>query len=175
MKIVQELNYRNAIPVLNSISPGLLNEIREILTGRGNCLDLSKKGRQRDLSRQVQAWFIARGWQSEVNCSAIPDMRYDLIKDKVPIEIELGHQRLVFPDFFKFLADYSKQTIPAAIMIVTGKPMLFGNNWHCSIESTKRKIQAVKEVFLVPLLVIGIDPDENDVSIGLPTPSSGNV
>ena len=88
----------------------------------------------------------------------IPEMRYDLLKVNIPIEIEIGHQRLVFPDFFEFMADFSKEKIPGAVVVVTGDPKQFGHNWHCSLDSTKRKIDAIREVFLVPVLVLAIDP-----------------
>jgi hypothetical protein len=85
-------------------------------------------------------------------------MQYDLLKGQVPIEIEIGHERLVFPDFFEFLADYSSGHIAAAVMIVTGNPKAFGHSWHCSLRSTQRKIESVKGVYLVPTLVIAVDP-----------------
>lgn len=159
MIITEELDYRNAIAVLRSVAPEAIDEVYEILTLPGHRIDLAKPvNRQRTLSKQVQNWFAERGWETEVPSRAVPDMRYDLVKGDVVIEIELGHQRLVFADFFEFMADFSKQFIPAAVMIVTGDPHKFGHDWHCSIESTKRKVESVKDIFLVPLLVIGVDP-----------------
>jgi hypothetical protein len=158
MKISQEFDYRNAMAVLEASHKGVVAEIRSILTDPQHQLDLVLKGKQRDLSAQVQQWFVDSGWEKEQPTFAIPDMRYDLLKGTIPIEIELGHQRLVFPDFFEFLADYSKGRIPGAVMVVTGDPDLFGHDWHCSLESTRRKIEAVQEVFLAPLLVIAVDP-----------------
>lgn len=159
MIITDEMDYRNAKAVLRSVAPDTLDEIYEILTSSAHEIELSEKeGKQRTLSKQVQNWFVSRGWNAEVPSCAVPDMRYDLVKDDVVIEIELGHQRLVFADFFEFMADFSKQFIPAAVMIVTGDPNKFGHNWHCSIESTRRKIESVKDVFFVPVLVIGVDP-----------------
>ena len=158
MRITGERDYRNAKAVLKSASPGTLEEIISILTEPGRHLDLSKKGRQRTLSKQVQSWFVDRGWQKEARSFSIPEMRYDLLKEHIPVEIELGHERLVFPDFFEFLADFSKSEIPCAVMVVTGEPQLFGHDWHCSLKSTSRKIDAIREVFLVPVLVLAVDP-----------------
>jgi hypothetical protein len=76
----------------------------------------------------------------------------------VPIEIEIGHQRLVFPDFFEFAADHAKQNIAAGVLIVTHDPMQFGHDWHCSLASTKLKIASVADWLTVPLLVIAVDP-----------------
>ena len=158
MRITGKLDYRNAISVLEFAVPGIVTEVEGILKDPEHILDFEKKGKQRNLSKQLQTWFRDAGWETEAPSFSIPDMRYDLLKGRIPIEIELGHQRLVFPDFFEFLVDYSKEQIPAAIMVVTGDPELFGHNWHCSLSSTSRKIDAIREVFLVPLLVIAVDP-----------------
>lgn len=158
MRITQEFDYRNGIAAIEADAPGTLDHVRAILTDANNKLDLAAKGKQRDLSAQVQRWFVRADWQKEQASPAIPDMKYDLLRGRIPIEIELGHQRLVFPDFFKFLADYSKGYIPGAVMVVTGNPHKFGHDWHCSIASTAKKIEAAREVFLVPVLVIAVDP-----------------
>jgi hypothetical protein len=150
-------DYRSAQAVICAHSPSLIDEIRTILTA--NSLELSKavEKKQRNLSTQIGSWFDD-SWTRERPSDAIQTMKYDLWKSGIPVEIEIGHQRLVFPDFFKFLADYSKGHIPASIMIVTNSPQMFGNDWHCSIQSTRLKIEAIREVYLVPTLVIPIDP-----------------
>ncbi len=81
-----------------------------------------------------------------------------MLKSNVPMEIEVGHQRLVYADFFKFLADYSQNRIPAGLMIVTGTPERYGHSWHNSLASTRRKLEAISSVFLVPILIIAVDP-----------------
>lgn len=158
MRISGEFDYRNSRAALDASSPGIYREILRILEHPDNNLDLSSKGKQRNLSKQVQLWFVQNGWKSESPPLTLPDLRYDLIKDRIPLEIEIGHKRLVYADFFKFLADYSKSQIPAAVMVVTGDPLKFGHSWHNNLESTSKKIAAVSEVFLVPILVVAIDP-----------------
>lgn len=158
MKVVDKFNYRNAKEILMSKYPDISKEILKILNDPRNKIDLSKTGKQRKLSSQVQKWFLPKGWKKEQDTFSISGLKYDLLKGNIPIEIELGHRRLVYADFFEFLADYSKQHIPLGIMIVTGNPEKFGHKWHNSLESTKRKILAVKETFLVPVFVIAIDP-----------------
>lgn len=165
MQIFGEFDYRNAKAIINSIHPTFLTEIYDVLTDPTSAINLAAAGgAQRQLSRQVKDWFLNstkyNGWREEQPCTAVPSMIYDLLKDgvPVPIEVELGHQRLVYPDFFEFLADFSNNHIPAAIMIVTGTPESYGHNWHCSLRSTSSKIVAIQQVFLVPILVIGINP-----------------
>src|SRR5690348_9270781 len=131
MKIVREFDYRNASAVIDGIDPSILRQVREILTDTRSDLNLVSDGKARSLSSQVQSWFVAAGWKSEVPAKAVPGMRYDLHNGRLPIEIELGHERLVYPDFFEFMADYSQMHIPAAVMIVTATPARFGHSWHC--------------------------------------------
>ena len=158
VKIVGEFNYRNAKEILKGKTPKILEEIYAILNDTKNKIDLKETGAQRNLSIQVQNWFVNKGWEKEKSAFSVKGLKYDLVKDNIPIEIELGHQRLVYADFFEFMADYSKGYIPVGIMIVTGDPNKFGHTWHNSLESTKRKILAIKETFLVPVLVIAVDP-----------------
>jgi restriction endonuclease BglII len=158
VQIVEEFNYRNAEAVINAVDPGLLSRVRGVLTAPTSALDLAVAGGPRTLSSQVQQWFRTAGWRYEVPSVAAPGMRYDLYDGRVPIEIELGHERLVYPDFFEFLADYSAGHIPAGVMIVTHSPRAFGHTWHCSLASTRRKILAIANVYLVPTLLIGVDP-----------------
>jgi len=158
MKVVSEFSYRNAREILEKKYPEILKQVLEILNDPNNKLDLMATGSQRRLSAPVQNWFVKNGWRKEQPTFSIEELRYDLLKDNIPIEIELGHQRLVYADFFEFMADYSKGHIPLGIMIVTGDPNRFGHTWHNSVESTKRKILAIKESFLVPILIIAVDP-----------------
>ncbi len=158
MQLTGELNYRNARAILDASRPGIIDEIEKILTHPAHTLEFENGGRQQNLSKQMQDWFADAGWQKEAFCFTIPNMRYDLLKWNIPIEIELGHQRLVFADFFEFMADFDKEEIPGAVMVVTGNPNRYGHSWHCSLDSTARKINAVRELFLVPVLVLGVDP-----------------
>ncbi len=158
MKVVGEFNYRNAKEILEKAYPEILEEIYSIIKDGKNVIDLSKSDLQRKLSKQVQEWFVKKGWKKEKPAFSIHELKYDLVKGNIPIEIEIGHERLVYADFFEFMADYSKMQIPLGIMIVTGTPEKFGHNWHNSLASTKKKIEAIKEAFLVPVLVIAVDP-----------------
>lgn len=159
MKVVEEFNYRNAKEIIQQNNPRLLKELYEILSNISLNLRSEKGKHQRDTSSQIQKVFVSKGWDKEVTCKSISGMKYDLVKDiNFPIEIEVGHMRLVYADFFEFLSDYAKGFIRAGIMIVCNDPLKFGHTWHNSLKSTKNKIEAIKESFLVPILVIGIDP-----------------
>jgi hypothetical protein len=118
----------------------------------------AQPGKIQNLSRQLQEIFASKGWKIEKSLYTLPDLRYDLVKGEVPVEIEIGHERLVYAVFFKFLADYSARRIPAGVMVVTANPLEFGHKWPNSVANTKRKIEAIQSNFLVPILTIGILP-----------------
>jgi hypothetical protein len=159
MKLFGEFDHRNAKAILSATASEELKEIYEILQHVDSRINLEAvTAPQRQLSTQLKSWFVSRAWEAEHRAFSVPGMHYDLFKNGVPIEIEIGHERLVFPDFFEFLADYSNGHISAAVMIVTGTPRLFGHSWHCSLRSTQRKIESIKGVYLVPTLVIAVDP-----------------
>ncbi len=154
-----EYDYRNAKGILQSSRGGLLSEIIALLNDDQFHLRLGvTHGKLQDLSRQVQRHFEAHGWGLEKPLFTLPDLRYDMLKGDVPIEVEIGHERLVYAVFFKFLADYSRGKIPAGVMMVAENPKDFGHTWHNSRENTKRKIEAISSALLVPILVLGIQP-----------------
>jgi hypothetical protein len=158
MQIAAEFSYRYATEILQGAAPRELKDIRAVLSNPENILSNNEGGKQRNYSAQIKDWFTSqRNWKSEQPCKAVPGMKYDLQKGLVAIEIEIGHQRLVFPDFFEFAADHAKQNIAAGVLIVTHDPMQFGHDWHCSLQSTKLKIASVADWLTVPLLVIAVD------------------
>lgn len=159
MRISDSFDYRNARAILEHEYPILVSEIDNTLKdpNRHLIVGASTPSGQQDLSRQIQSFFPS-GWQAEQPTFSLPDLRYDLLKVKVPIEIEVSHQRLVYADFFKFLVDYSNREIPAGVMVTASDPNLFGHDWHNSCKSTRAKIEAVSKNLLVPILVLGIEP-----------------
>ncbi len=159
MRIGAEFSYRYAKEILHAVAPEELNDIECVLNDSSNVLNADKAKTQRDYSAQIKTWFVSqKNWKAEQACKAVPGMKYDLQKGLVALEIEIGHQRLVFPDFFEFAADHAKQNIAAGVLIVTHDPMQFGHDWHCSLASTKLKIASVADWLTVPLLVIAINP-----------------
>lgn len=159
MHVVGEYSYRNAKGILADRRGKTVGELYSLLNDDGFRLRLgAEAGKKQDLSKQIQRHFAQRGWKQEVPTFTLTELRYDLVKEDVPIEVEIGHERLVYADFFKFLADYSQRKIPAGVMVVTENPMDFGHKWHNSRDSTRRKIEAISNVYFVPILVLGIQP-----------------
>lgn len=159
MRIGEIYDYRNARSILESVDHEDIQQLMSILSDSTIKLRLgAQPGKQQDISRQLQDVLARHGWETEKPLYTLPDLRYDLVKGEVPVEIEIGHERLVYAVFFKFLSDYSARKIPAGVMVVTAVPKEFGHTWHNSVASTKRKIEAIQSYLLVPILVIGILP-----------------
>ena len=162
MKLVSTFDYRNARSIIRARYPNTLESIESLLSDPKRKLDLATKqgAKQRGLSSQLQKMFLdlGKGWQKEQPCLSAEGLKYDLTQSDLPVEIEIGHQRVVYADFFKFMADHSNGQIHAALMIVTDDPNAFGHDWHCSLESTKRKIESISRIYLVPTLLLGISP-----------------
>jgi hypothetical protein len=143
--------------ILRSKYPEQLNEILTVLND-DNFELLENPNGNNSYSRQIQNRFADtfQDWELESPCPSATELRYDLRKGRVPVEIEIGHQRVVYADFFEFMADHTNGIIDVAIMIVTDNPSQFGHIWHCSVDSTRRKIESIQTVYGVPTLVLGI-------------------
>ena len=159
MRLTDSYDYRNARGILRTVDKQSLDELTSTLNDPSIKLHLgAPEGKQQNLSRQVQEVFRKKGWALEKPLFSLPDLRYDLYKGQIPVEIEIGHERLVYAVFFKFLADYSARKIPAGVMVVTSNPKDFGHTWHNSVASTKRKMESIQSYLLVPMLILGIAP-----------------
>ncbi len=156
MQIVDEYDYRNAKAILERRFPSELKEFYLLLNAIK--LDLMCKSKQKNLSRQIQLYFKDNGWNIERGLFTLPELKYDITKDNFVVEIEIGHERLVYAVFFKFLADFSKSKIEAGIMVVTGDATKFGAKWHNSLINTKKKLDGIREVYSTPILIIAVDP-----------------
>jgi hypothetical protein len=159
MHIIEQFDFRNAEIILKNKYPEIFSELKEILDNPTNELKLKIEGKkQRNISKQIQKFFEEKNWKTEQPTFVVPDLIYDAVKENVPVEIEISYQRQVYADFFKFLMDYSNGKIEVAVLVVTNDPKKFGHNWHASLKSTKKKLLDIKNNFLVPILVIGINP-----------------
>lgn len=159
VEILGETNFRNGREIIKQVKPEEYGTITRLLRGDMFKIDTESPDEgQRKISDQVTSQFKAEGWRTEVRVTNMDGPKYDLYRNDVPIEVELGHKRMVYADFFKFLADYSERSIPAGVMIVTENSEDFGKKWHNSRESTLSKLSAIEDNYFVPLWIIGIAP-----------------
>lgn len=159
VEILGETSYRGGREIIKQSKPEEYGILTRLLNGNQFSINTESPDEgQRDISGQVQRQFVNEGWESEIQVKNMDGPKYDLYKNNVPIEVELGHRRMVYADFFKFLADYSERDIPAGVMITTESAEDFGKSWHNSRGSTLNKLRAVEDNYFVPLWLIGISP-----------------
>ena len=159
LRLTDSYDYRNAKAILETRDGKTLSHPLSILNDRSIQLRVTREAKKnRDISRQIQEAFRDRGWTLEKALYTLPELRYDLQSGEIVAEIEIGHERLVYAVFLDFLADYSANKIPVGVIIVTTNPTDFGQNWHNSVEATKKKLLSVQNSMLVPMLVLGISP-----------------
>lgn len=159
VEIEGETSYRGGREIIKQSRPEEYGTLTRLLDENVFDIDVEIPDEgQRDISGQVQEQFISEGWESEREVANMDGTRYDLYRNEVPIEVELGHKRMVYADFFKFLADYSERDIVAGVMIVTETSEEFGKTWHNSRDSTVNKLTSVEDNYFVPLWIIGISP-----------------
>jgi hypothetical protein len=140
VEVLGETSYRSGREIIKQAKPEEFGTIDRLLNGGNFELDTeSPDERQRNISDQITDEFSAEGWQTEVKVKNMDGPKYDLFRNGVPIEVEIGHRRMVYADFFKFLADYSERHIPAR-------------------DSMMNKLSAVEDNFFVPIWIIGIPP-----------------
>lgn len=157
--IVGQTSFRNGREIIKQAKPEEYGTITRLLDGGVFSIDIeSPEEGQRSISSQVTERFEQGGWETEVGVRNMEGPKYDLYRNEVPIEVELGHKRMVYADFFKFLADYSERSIPAGVMVVTENSEDFGKSWHNSRDSTLSKLTAIEDNYFVPLWIIGIKP-----------------
>lgn len=157
--ILNETSYRGGREIIKQSKPEEYGVIKRLLDGGSFSIDIeSPEEGQRSISSQVAEQFAAEGWETEVTVDNMGRTKYDLYRNEVPIEIELGHRRMVYADFFKFLADYSERNILAGVMVTAENAEDFGKSWHNTRGSTLQKLEAVEDNYFVPLWIIGIAP-----------------
>lgn len=157
--ILDETSFRSGREIIKQAKPEEYGTVTRLLDNAEFDIDTESPDEgQRDISGQVTSQFEAEGWETEVKVENMDGPKYDLFRNDVPIEVELGHRRMVYADFFKFLADYSERSIPAGVMVVTENADDFGKSWHNSRESTLNKLSAIEDNYFVPLWIIGVEP-----------------
>ena len=95
------------------------------------------------------------------------DARFDYLKDRVGVEVQLGHSSFVGIDLLKFqIASYANlDTIDFGVYIVTTKALQkhlkqqYHLKWEGSLtfEKVKRYLPYIRSAIQVPVYVIGID------------------
>jgi len=68
--------------------------------------------------------FSKKGWRREEVASSVSGMRYDLMKDKVAIEVETSHIIHSYKDYLKFLVGFNEGKIDVGVEVVYTKAFI---------------------------------------------------
>lgn len=153
----ETFNYRHAEEILNSH----LAIKREIISALEEVEEASVKAGSEGLTPRICSAFIGRGWQSEVLVmeNQPHEQRFDLMKDRVAIEIEFSRYEFLSRDYIRFLAAYNRDKIDVGVLITTAKSGL-GRIKHKAVapyvDRVKADLEWLRGTITVPIWVVGL-------------------
>lgn len=163
---LQKFSYRFAEQVLNS-KLVLKQEIEDVLLDPSS--DISSLSRP-NFNAILEERFVNKGWESQPSVfdePKDPNAKMDFLKERIGIEVGVGHSSFLGIDLLKFqVGSYSGlDKIDAGVYIVTTRNFQsrmkneFGQNWEGSLSFEKviRYLPHFKSAIQVPIYVIGID------------------
>lgn len=167
MKICFEtFSYRFAEQVLNN-RVYIKLEIESILFAFQ--IILSELSRPK-FNKILEKLLVEKGWEKQPSVydkPANPLANMDFIKDRIGIEVALGHPSFIGLDLLKFQVSSCSglDKIDVGIYIVATKNFQktmreeFGLNWMCSLsyERVRNYLPHFKNAIQVPIFVIGLD------------------
>lgn len=162
----EEYSYRFAEQVLNS-KLRIKNEIESIISSIDiNSINLSRP----ELNKEFENRFIEKGWESQpqvIKNEKGISAKLDFFKDRVGIEVQLGHSSFIGIDLLKFQTmSYSNlDEIDIGVYIVATntfkRKMIrdFKQKWGGSLtfEKVKKYLPHFRSAIQVPIFVYGID------------------
>ncbi|HEX9759693.1 MAG TPA: BglII/BstYI family type II restriction endonuclease [Candidatus Acidoferrales bacterium] len=123
-------DYRHAEIILNS-SFRLKKQIERVL---GDLQLQIPRGRAAECCpphRQVQRAFVRRGWKGEVLVSPRTSRRhyFDLLKERVAIEIEFSNRELLYRDYMRFLMAQGDGRIDVGVIVMLDADACYVHPW----------------------------------------------
>lgn len=163
------------IAILEAADVPLLNP-NELVSRKGGVKRRGRGGKryfflpvdQKELNRRLDAAFDAKGWAVhplivDLQRSGGPRTRLaaDFKKDRLQVEVQFGNMARWYSDVFKFQLSYSLDEIDVAVLVVPTQP--FANLIDENVayyERVCRELPWAKMSLTLPILVIGIEPDD---------------
>ncbi|MCR4761179.1 MAG: restriction endonuclease [Oscillospiraceae bacterium] len=163
---LQTFSYRFAEQVLNG-KFYIKQELTDIIYAATTDLSVLSRPQFNEILRDQ---FVTKGWIDQPQVFTEHDdayARFDYLKDRVGVEVQLGHSSFVGIDLLKFqIASYANlDTIDFGVYIVTTKALQkhlkqqYHLKWEGSLtfEKVKRYLPYIRSAIQVPVYVIGID------------------
>jgi len=102
--------------------------------------------------------FVKQGWQTEYQVSdRSGNLRFDLYKNGVAIEIQLTDPADCYNDYLKFLLAYNQERIEVGVEIVYDESIK-GNNLP-KLQKATNDLNVFRRVLSCPIWVIGLRED----------------
>lgn len=113
------------------------------------------------LTPRICSAFVNRKWQKEVLVmeNQPHEQRFDLLKERVAIEIEFSRYEFLSRDYLRFLAAYNNDKIDVGVLITTSKSGLTRIKHKAGapyVERVKTDLAWLRGTITVPIWVIGL-------------------
>jgi len=149
-----EFDFKHATLILHDLLK-MKNEIEAILQSVDTRLGRNIRPTP---SRVLTDAFIKQGWQTEYQVSERSgNLRFDLYKNAVAIEIQLTDPADCYNDYLKFLLAYNLERIEVGVEIVYDESVQ-GNNLP-KIQRATNDSNIFRRVISCPIWVIGLKED----------------
>jgi hypothetical protein len=153
----ETLNYRHAEEILNS-RVAIIRETRDIVEK----VEGTKVGSGKDaLTPRLMNAFTGRNWDKEVLVSENQEHNqfFDLLKDRVAIEIEFSRYEFLYRDYLRFLSAYNADKIDVGVLITHSQEGLSRVKHKAGAPSfarVKSDLAWLRPVVTCPIWVIGL-------------------
>jgi hypothetical protein len=159
------------VPLLNPREPdgrkgGVKKRSRPSLAGKGQERFLFLPVDQKALNHHFDEAFSAAGWEwhpyvTTGETGPRTRLRADFKADRLQVEVQFGNMARWYTDVFKFQLSYAQDLIDVAILVVAKQSfanLIDENIAH--FERVVRELPWAKMSLTLPVLVIGIEPDD---------------
>jgi hypothetical protein len=166
----QKYSHRFAEEILNSKFQ-LKSEIEFVLQ---SVHPISAREDRKTLHKTIIKQFKDKGWKTEETITYAPVvmeqmsitgppktlMRFDLLKEKVAIEVQTSHVVHCYKDFLKFLVGFNDQAIDVGVEIVyADHAKSLGGGSLPTLGKVSRELERMfYTVIPVPIFGIGLEP-----------------
>jgi len=150
-------SYRHAEEILNSH----LAIKREIIAALEEVEETKVAAGSDGLTPRICSAFVERKWKKEVLVmeNQPHEQRFDLLKDRVAIEIEFSRYEFLSRDYIRFLAAYNSDKIDVGVLITTSKSGLARIKHKAVapyVDRVKADLAWLRGTITVPIWVIGL-------------------
>jgi Restriction endonuclease BglII len=153
----ETFSYRHAEEILNAH----LSIKREIENALGKVQETYVSAKADSLTHRIVTAFTNHAWQKEVLVAENQphEQRFDLMKDRVAIEIEFSRYEFLSRDYLRFLSAYNSDQIDVGVLITHSETGL-SRVKHKAVAPSIVRVQAdlawLRGTITVPIWVIAL-------------------